>query len=113
MGNMFLGFTCAISNQAKTSIITAIKAIFRIRFSGQTLETLAATLNPKIRGWVNYYTKFARREGLRVYNYLNEQIWKWIARKCKIKYVKALYRKYETILEETPDLFYHWKPGVK
>jgi RNA-directed DNA polymerase len=94
MGNMFLGFTCAISNQAKTSIITAIKAIFRIRFSGQTLETLAATLNPKIRGWVNYYTKFARREGLR-------------------EYVKALYRKYESILEETPDLFYHWKPGVK
>ncbi|HEY8661411.1 MAG TPA: group II intron maturase-specific domain-containing protein [Hanamia sp.] len=29
-------------------------------------------LNPKIRGWVNYYAKFNRQVALNVFYYLNE-----------------------------------------
>jgi hypothetical protein len=71
------------------------------------------TLNPKIRGWVNYYTKFARSEGLEVYNHLNKQIGKWLAAKYRIKCRRELLKKYNSILEETPKLFYHWQLGMK
>lgn len=113
MGAIFLGFTCAISTNAKTSIKAAIRAIFRKTYSEQTWEMLAKTLNPKIRGWVNYYTKFARSEGLRVYHYLNELIQKWIGRKYRTKYKKAMILKYLSIQEENPKLFYHWQIGIK
>jgi hypothetical protein len=74
---------------------------------------LAKTLNPKIRGWINYYTRFRRSEGLQVFNYLNEQIRIWIARKYKIRYYYAVVQKYKTIQEAKPQLFYHWQQGVK
>jgi len=113
LGALFLGFSCAISKQAKTSIRAVIRKIFAKRHSEQTLAMLAKTLNPKIRGWVNYYTKFARSEGLEVYNYLNKQIGKWIASKYKIKCRRELLKKYQSILEDTPKLFYHWQLGIK
>jgi len=113
METIFLGFSCAICTNAKTSIKAAIRAIFGLTYSEQTLAMLAKELNPKIRGWVNYYAKFARSEGLRVYRYLNDQIQKWIARKYKIKYKTAMIQKYLSILEESPKLFYHWQLGIK
>ncbi len=113
VGAMFLGFACAISKSAKASIRAVIKAIFRADYDGQTLEMLAKTLNPKIRGWINYYTRFRRSEGLQVFNYLNEQIRIWIARKYKIRYYYAVVQKYKTIQEAKPQLFYHWQQGVK
>jgi RNA-directed DNA polymerase len=112
-GAIFLGFVCAISKEAKASIRAAIKAIFKTGFDGQTLELLAQTLNPKIRGWSNYYARFRRMDGLHVFHYLNEQIRKWIARKYKIRYYYALVEKYKAMLEENPKLFYHWQLGVK
>jgi RNA-directed DNA polymerase len=113
IGAIFLGFTCAMSANAKTSIKAAIRAIFGKTYSEQTMEMLAKIFNPKIRGWVNYYTKFARSEGLQVCKYLNEQIRKWMANKYKIKSWTALKQKYQTILEENPTLFYHWRLGIK
>jgi RNA-directed DNA polymerase len=109
----FLGFTCAISNQAKTSIKAVIRAIFAGMNSGHTITMLAQILNPKIRGWINYYTKFARSRGLQVYDYLNIRIRRWIAKKYKLKYPKAINRKYESIVKENPKLFYHWQLGIK
>jgi RNA-directed DNA polymerase len=113
IGVIFTGFTCAISANAKTNIKAAIRAIFGLTYSEKTLAMFAKELNPKIRGWVNYYTKFARSEGLQVYRYLNDQIQKWIARKYKIKCWKVLKQKYQTILEENSKLFYHWQLGIK
>ncbi len=113
MGALFIGFTCAISKLAKTNIKAVIRAIFKDRFSEQTLEMLAKTLNPKIRGWINYYTKYGRSLGLQVYTYLNDQIREWIADKYKIKYWSILKRKYDDILAENPKLFYHWQLGIK
>ena len=113
VGQIFLGFSCAICNKAKAGIKEAVRAVFRMSKSEQTLERLATQFNPKIRGWINYYAKFAKREGLQVFNYLNDQIEKWIGRKYKIKSKKGLKNKYELVLAENPNLFYHWRLGVK
>ncbi|MGI8636014.1 MAG: group II intron maturase-specific domain-containing protein [Segetibacter sp.] len=40
----------------------AIKEVMRTRWSTQSLEWSAEKLNPKILGWMNYYTRFKGNE---------------------------------------------------
>ncbi|MCX8492019.1 MAG: reverse transcriptase domain-containing protein, partial [Cyclobacteriaceae bacterium] len=108
-----LVFGCAICNVAKTSIRTAVKEVLRTEWSTQTLEWFAAKLNPKLRGWINYYSKFNSDEAYRVFTYLNELIRKWIKNTFKLRGKDKLYKKYQQIQAENPSLFYHWKIGIK
>jgi len=108
-----LVFGCAICLAAKASIRTAIKEVLRTQWSTQTLEWFADKLNPKIRGWINYYSRFNRSKAYGVFTYLNELIRKWIKNTYKIQGKDRLYKKYQLIQAETPTLFYHWKLGIK
>ena len=110
---MFLEFSGAISNAAKTLIRKAIRGVMLPRWSDQTLVWFAKKLNPKIRGWVNYYTRYNRREALGVFTYLNELIRKWISNKYKLQSHESVYTKYKQIQAENAELFYHWKLGIK
>jgi len=106
-------FNAVICQNAKTSIRAALKEELRTRWSNQTLEWFAKKLNPKIRGWVNYYTKFNCDEAYGVFYYLNELIRKWIKNTYKIRNKGKLYKKYRQIQAVNPELFYHWRLGVK
>ncbi len=112
-GKRLLVFGAAICNNAKTSIRTAIKEVLRTQWSTQTLEWFAKKLNPKIRGWINYYTKFNRDEAHSVFYYLNELIRKWIKNTYKIYNKGKLFKKYREIHTTNPNLFYHWRWGIK
>jgi hypothetical protein len=106
-------FSGAISNAAKASIREVIRGVMIPRWSQQTLEWFAEKLNPKIRGWINYYTRFKRHEALGVFSYLNELIRKWLKNKYKLRSCKSVYVKYKTLQTENEQLFYHWKLGIK
>lgn len=106
-------FNAAISQQAMTSIRTKLKSILRYRWSDKTLEWFAEKLNPKIRGWVNYYMKFNRYKAYNVFYYLNDLIQKWIANKYKIRGSRKVKAKYQLIQATNPEMFYHWKLGIK
>ena len=106
-------FAPAISSKAKTAIRESIRAILIPRWTDQTMEGFAKLLNPKIRGWVNYYTKFYRQEMLKVFCYLNERIRKWIKNKYKLTGNKHILAKYKAIQRGQPVLFYHWRLGIK
>lgn len=110
---MILVFGAAICQNARTSIKAALREVVKTRWSTQTLEWFAKKLNPKIRGWINYYTKFNRDEACRVFYYLNGLIRKWIRNTYKIRNKGQLFKKYHQILAENPDLFYHWRLGIK
>jgi RNA-directed DNA polymerase len=109
----YIVFGAAISSKAKTGIREAIRAILIPRWTDQTIEGFAKILNPKIRGWVNYYTRFYRQEMLRVFCYLNERIRKWLKNKYKLTNNKQTVAKYKAIQVEQPVLFYHWQLGIK
>lgn len=111
--NRFLMFKAAISQQAKTNIRTTLREILRTRWSERSLEWFAERLNPKIRGWLNYYTKFSRYEVYDVFYYLNQRIQKWIANKYKIRGSRKVRVKYQMIQAAQPELFYHWRLGIK
>jgi RNA-directed DNA polymerase len=106
-------FNAAISQKAKASIREKLRDILLTRWSNQTLEWFAEKLNPKIRGWINYYARFNQQIAYNVFYYLNELIRKWIKNKYKIKGKAWLYEKFKLVLSNNPILFYHWKLGVK
>lgn len=112
-GTRFLIFAGDICNAAKTSIRSKIKEVLNPQWSNQTLEGFAQKLNPKIRGWVNYYTKFNKQKAHGVFYYLNGLIQKWMKHKYKISSWRKLYDKYYQFQATNPDLFYHWKLGIK
>jgi len=109
----FVIFNAAISQPAKKSIRARLKEILQVRWNVATLEWFAEKLNPKIRGWVNYYSKFNQREVLGVFRYLNWLICQWIGHTYKIIGIKTMLRKYKAIQTENPELFYHWTLGIK
>jgi group II intron reverse transcriptase/maturase len=107
-----LAFSAAICGRAKTAIREGIRQVLKPQWSGRPLEWFASVLNPKIRGWVNYYTKYNRYEALSVFYYLNERIRKWIRHTFKIKGKRAWKRKYQQVQKAEPLMFYHWKLGI-
>jgi hypothetical protein len=70
-GTRFLIFAGDICNAAKTSIRSKIKEVLNPQWSNQTLEGFAQKLNPMIRGWVIYYTKFNKEKKQGVFYYLD------------------------------------------
>jgi RNA-directed DNA polymerase len=108
-----LVFNAAISQPAKTNIRMRLREVLRTRWSEKSLSWFAEKLNPKIRGWINYYTKFTRRETYQIFYYLNNLIRKWIKNKYKIIGKDKLYKKYREVQTSDPELFYHWKLGIR
>jgi len=112
-GKRLLVFGAAICNAAKTSVRSAMKAVLPAQWSTQKLEWFASRLNPKIRGWINYYSLFNKDEANGLFYYLNERIRKWMKNTYKICGKKKLMKKYQLVQAENPSLFYHWKIGIK
>jgi RNA-directed DNA polymerase len=106
-------FSAAISQQAKASIREKLREALPTMWSNQTLEWFAQRLNPKIRGWINYYAKFNKHIAYEVFYYLNKLIVKWVKNKYKLRGKAWLYDKYKSLQSANPDLFYHWRLGVK
>ena len=106
-------FNAAISNAAKKFIRQAIRKVLNPERINVSLEAFANVLNPKIRGWINYYGKFFKWRMIRVFDYLDYLIQRWIANKYRITSKAQTLEKLEVIRKETPLMFYHWKFAMK
>jgi RNA-directed DNA polymerase len=106
-------FSAAICNRGKVYIRQQIRAVFKPRNTSISLVQTAKALNPKIRGWLNYYSRYNAAEARNVFMYLNELIRKWIAEKYRIRSWKAILHKFESYVKEHPGMFVHWQKGVK
>ena len=106
-------FNGAISNAAKTSIRRAIRKVLNPRWTNDSLEAFAKVLNPKIRSWINYYGKFFKSRMIRVFEYLDGLIRRWMTRKYKITAKQETLLKFQHTKEEAHALFYHWTFGLK
>jgi len=105
-------FNGAISKAAKTSIRQAIRKVLNPQWTTGTLDAFAKVLNPKISGWINYYGKFFKSRVIRIFEYLDGLIRRWIAKKYKITSKAATLAKFGRMKEDAPELFYHWKFGI-
>lgn len=108
---MFIGFTPAISPKAKKAIMQNLREMKIHRKSETNLRQIAETLNPKIRGWINYYGKYTRSALTIIFQKINAILVRWSMRKYKkIKY-KLIYaaQHMENYAKTTKSVFVHWK----
>jgi RNA-directed DNA polymerase len=111
-GLKFMVFDAAICCKAKAYIKERIRAVFNPRNITVSLEKAAVKLNPKIRGWLNYYCKFNAMIAAKVFEYLNELIQRWFGEKFKIKGRMGILKMYKSFVQEYKQLFVHWQKGI-
>lgn len=112
-GNFFNTFTPAVSKSASQHFRDRLKEIRRNN-KIVSLNKLAEIINPIIRGWANYFSKFCSREARKVLDYVNLTLVKWVMRKYKtIKRSKGkAFRCLARLAKSQPTLFYHWQMGI-
>lgn len=112
--SMFISFTPAVS---KTALKAMSKTIRRLKVRSRTdlsLSEIAQWLNPKIRGWLNYYGRFYRSMMYKMCRQVNGALVRWARRKFKkLRHHKTRARlRIEEISSENPTLFAHWGNGM-
>ena len=113
-GNFFNGFTPAVSKSAGQHFRDSIREIRR-KHKTSPLEELAQWMNPIIRGWTNYFSKFSAGEARNVLNYVNLTLIQCIRYKYKSTgrgHLKA-HQLLSRIFKDQPNLFYHWQLGPR
>jgi RNA-directed DNA polymerase len=81
--HVFNGFTPAVSNAALKTMRQKIKTLNLRRHTQVELVNIADTLNPVLRGWIQYYGHY-RSTGLEpLYWYINKMLVRWAMRKYK------------------------------
>jgi RNA-directed DNA polymerase len=112
-GNLFNSFTPAVSKDAAQHLRDSIRDILKNN-KILSLKGLAEIINPKIRGWYNYFSRFCASEARKVLKYLNYALIIQIRFKYK-KLKRSKARAYRYLIQMSKiqsNLFYHWQIGV-
>ncbi len=107
-GKMYLMFRPAISKESSKRIILEIRKTNLHRISVVTIEEIAAKLNPKLRGWLNYYGKFGKNVLDRVLRKVDDRLGGYFMNKYKLSSVKQAFEMLHNIQKTNPKLFAHW-----
>ena len=112
-GKFFNAFTPAVSKDAGKAFRQKIKE-FRVNRGIGTLQGLADAINPIVRGWMNYFMAYGKREAIRSLDNVNMGIVRFVMRFYRKKgRAKSSAWNYVAILaKQRADMFYHWKCGI-
>lgn len=110
-GQCFTTFSPAISRRAATAVRAEIRGWQLHRWTGVSLEHLAAKVNPIMRGWLQYYGRFHRSALYPVVNQLERTINRWVQR--TYRHLRHKPRRATQWLQRVqlrqPTLFAHWQ----
>ena len=89
----------------------------RLNYRSRTdlsLQDIASTLNPILRGWIEYYGQFQPSAWLRCYRYINKSLVAWAMRKYKRFRTRKMRAGIflQKVYQKCPQLFAHWKRGM-
>ncbi len=115
LGKHFVGFSPAVSGEAGKRIRREIRRWGLHRRSETTLTALARMFNPVIQGWINYYGHFYKSMLYPIFRHLNDILVRWAVWKYKRLHRRpARARRFmATVARRQPDLFAHWRLGVR
>lgn len=109
-GCLRTGFTPAVSAQACKSMRKYVRERGLFRRSEFSLEEIAKSLTPQVRGWMRYYCRFRGSEFQPVANYIDQLIVRWAMRKHKrLRGHKVRATAWlDRVKRKSPGLFPHW-----
>lgn len=105
---LFTRFLPAVSNESGKKFRDTLKVSRIFKMHHLSLEDLATVLNPKIRGWYNYFSSFHRSALNRINDWLDSRITTWLRDKHRLTWQRAtlLLRRMATAI---PKRFAHWQ----
>jgi RNA-directed DNA polymerase len=111
---LFCGFNPAVSPSALKSMRAKIRELGIRRRTELSLVAIAYRLNPLLRGWINYYGRYAPSALAPLLRYVNRTLLAWALRKFKrfrthqIRASQFL----QKLSRQSAHLFVHWQLGM-
>jgi len=111
---LFCGFNPAVSSSALKAMRTTIRELDFRHLTQLSLVDIARRLNPLLRGWIEYYGRFAPSALYPLLRYVNQTLLAWMMRKFKRFAAHKIRagRFLERLARENADLFVHWRLGM-
>lgn len=106
----FVSFSPAMSAKAGKAVGQKVRAWHLNRRTGTDLSGLAEEINPRVRGWINYYGAFYRSELYSLARRIDEHLVRWAMHKFKRLRGKSS-RAWDWVAaarQRQPKLFAHW-----
>ena len=112
--SMFCGFNPAVSPSALKTMRSTIRDLNIRRQTQLSLADIARTLNPLLRGWIEYYGRYAPSALSPMLRYVNQTLVRWAMRKFKrFKAHKIRASRFlQKLVREKTSLFVHWRIGM-
>jgi RNA-directed DNA polymerase len=113
-GKIKLGFSPAISQKNIARISEELFKLKIHRWVHFPLSRIAELLKSKLRGWLNYYSKFRKSEMRKLFRVVNFRLAKWVRnkyRKFRRRHWYNAYRYLQGLAKSYPNMFEHWKYG--
>lgn len=111
-GKIRLGFTPGISQKSIVRITQELRKMKLHRLVHVPISEIGKFLRLKIRGWINYYSKFRPSDMRKLFKRLHERLTKWVRNKYRRFRGKAWYSAYkylQSVANRYPHLFEHWQ----
>lgn len=109
-GQIYTAFTAEISQSNQKRIREIIRDNKLWNNTTLDITDIAKSLNMKLRGWINYYSKYSKNKLRRSLIKVDSRLIKWMKNKYKINTGKSII-KLKQIKQVNPNLFYHWQTG--
>jgi RNA-directed DNA polymerase len=109
-GKLFTAFTPEISQGSMKRIRGVIRDMTLRRNIRSDMSDIAQALNPKLRGWINYYGIYSINSLRNTLLIVDTRLLKWLSSKHKMSQGQAI-KKLNMIKRDFPKLFYHWEKG--
>src|SRR5208337_4418789 len=112
--SMFCGFNPAVSPSALKAMRSTIRDLNIRRQTQLSLADIARTLNPLVRGWIEYYGRYAPSALSPMLRYVNQTLVRWAMRKFKRfrAHKRRASRFTQKLVREKMSLFVHWRIGM-
>ena len=112
-GGYFCSFSPAISPEAAGKIRDEIRSWKLHRRTAQSIAELAKEINPKLRGWFNYYGRFNPSALRPIERYVGQSLVRWACRKYKTlrQHRTRAWKWLLRVMDRQPDLLALWAPS--
>ena len=114
-GKYFINFSPAVSDKAAKTMRRTMRS-WRLHLrSDKALDDLSRMFNPVLHGWINYYGSYYKSALYPIFRHLDRSLTRWAVR--KFKKLRG-HRRRAThwlgrIARQEPNLFAHWRLGVR
>ena len=113
-GELFWGFNPAVSPSALKDMRAAIRDLNLLRQTQRSMEEIARQINPLLRGWIQYYGRYAPSALSPLLRYVNHRLLAWVMRKYKSFQARKVRASHflQRLARDRASLFVHWRLGM-